>query len=494
MQFPDIILSKRDIGRKAYRAADFELNYFNQSICRNDTAIRSGQFFVGKQAEGYGSIAADAEKLISLNDFFKADLHLLSFVIKRRRHIGDLDILSGINKLNGLLTGKQHSVRALHFDNSVFAEIQGLTLRFTRCRSDNGVNDVALFGSNRAIRSNDVLHRNNVEFSTGKTRHRINRKISFSVCLNAAEHLTGLFDIDDALLRCVREVDHNQRDSLIVHSVVIVNLKFNRLAVKHIPVRRLYFLQTVITLVELLRRNEITVSRGVECVYLRQRWIGVLHYDAVAVSVIEMERSSGIRDLSARFTVHLNKFQIGSKRSVVDQILINLAVCVDIHRKGRHIFGIFPTFDLANGIFAIRQILAFRKSVLIANEDIPFAFKSILITSGGCQKYLKLSAFLRSFDLCFACVGVFDDCDRAFDDIFIHAAYSGIVLDRIQSRFCADMMAYLIYQIPLRRAELFQLPIVAADIIGGNKIAVAIRREDIDQFSAFINAVFRTGE
>ena len=89
---------------------------------------------------------------------------------------------------------------------------------------------------------------------------------------------------------------------------------------------------------------------------------------------------------------------------------------------------------------------------------------------------------------------MFDDCDRAFNDIFIHAAYRGIVLDRIQSRFCADMMAYPVYQIPLRRADLFQLPIVAADIIGGNKIALAIRREDIDQFSAFINAVFRTGE
>ena len=144
-------------------------------------------------------------------------------------------------------------------------------------------------------------------------------------------------------MRGIREVHHNKGNTLIVHSVIIVNLKFNRLAVKHIPVRRLYFLQTVIALIEFFRRNEITVSRGVESVYLRQRRIGVLHYDAVAVCVVEMERSAGIRDLLTRFTVHLNKFQVGSKRSIVDQIFVNLAVGVDIHRKGRHIFGIFPT-------------------------------------------------------------------------------------------------------------------------------------------------------
>ena len=107
--------------------------------------------------------------------------------------------------------------------------------------------------------------------------------------------------------------------------------------------RCLNFFQPVITLIEFFRSNKVTVSRGVECVYLRQRRIGVLHYDTVTVCVIEMERSAGIRDLLTRFTVHLNKFQVGSKRSIVDQIFVNLAVGVDIHRKGRHIFGIFPT-------------------------------------------------------------------------------------------------------------------------------------------------------
>ena len=169
LQFFDIILSKRNVRCKAYRAADFELNYFNQSVRRNDAAVRRSQCFPCKQSEGYGAVSTDAEKLIGFDDFFKADLHFLAFVVERRRYIGDLDILTGINNLNGLFTGKQHSVGALHLNNSVFAEIQSLALCLAGCRSDNSVHDVTLFGSYRAVRSNNVFRRDDIKLRAGKT-------------------------------------------------------------------------------------------------------------------------------------------------------------------------------------------------------------------------------------------------------------------------------------------------------------------------------------
>ena len=55
-------------------------------------------------------------------------------------------------------------------------------------------------------------------------------------------------------------------------------------------------------------------------------------------------------------------------------------------------------------------------------------------------------------------------------------------------------MACPIQEIALRRVYLFQLPVAITNIVRRDKIAFAVGREDVDQFTAFINAVFRTGE
>ena len=380
-------------------------------------------------------------------------MHLLSVIIEGCRNISQFYKLTGINKLNGLFAGKEHTERTLNLYDSIFAQVQFFTLSLAVCRGNNSINYIAFLCSDSPIGSDDILGSNDFECCIRQSLYGIYRQVCFTVGLNAAEYFAGLFDIDNTLLRSIREVNHNQSKAVFIHSIIVIYLKADRLIVKNVTIRCLNLNQLIITLVKLFRSNQIAVCGSVESIHLGQGRIGVLHNHTLTVCIVEMECSSCIRNLLTGLAVHLHKFQVGSKRCVVDKVLVNFSVGTDIHCERRHILGILPAGGLAYSITTVRKILGFRKTIRIAHKNIPFTLTSIFITACRSKEDFKGCAFLRCLNLSFTGVRVFDDCNGTHNRFLNNTILCGVVFYRVKLCLGTHVVAGVVKQIALRRTD-----------------------------------------
>ena len=105
----------------------------DQSVRRNDRAVRCGKFLGGIEAESHGGefvIHADAELLVLLQHLGKRNPRLLSVIAEVGSGFGDLNLLPGIDKLCGMgVLVNDHAVGCFHLGDFVFSQIQRLALR-----------------------------------------------------------------------------------------------------------------------------------------------------------------------------------------------------------------------------------------------------------------------------------------------------------------------------------------------------------------------------
>ena len=147
-----------------------------------------------------------------------------------------------------------------------------------------------------------------------------------------------------------------------------------------------------------------------------------------------------------------------------------------------------------DGIDAVRKLLGLCKAVLVTNKSISLAVFSGVIAAGGFQIDRKFRTGFRGFQLGFAVVRVLNQSDAAFDDLLIHIVGRRIVFHGIELGFCTHMVGGFVQQIPLRRADFPDAPVIITHIVCRDKLAVGIRGIGVNELVAFVNAIGGTGK
>ena len=180
-----------------------------------------------------------------------------------------------------------------------------------------------------------------------------------------------------------------------------------------------------------LRCDKVTVCRSIEDVNGRHFGISESHSHKVSIRVVNLEACTCIRDCIACFRIFLYDFDIALKVSVIDKVTVGLTVLADKHIKVFHQFTPLPTRGLADGINAIRHILCLGKTVLVTGQHITLGFLCIFIAACGFEEHFKYRTFFGCFNLGFPVIRMLDECDIAFDDLFIHIVCGTVQLYRV---------------------------------------------------------------
>ena len=114
--------------------------------------------------------------------------------------------------------------------------------------------------------------------------------------------------------------------------------------------------------------------------------------------------------------------------------ILGLAVLSDIHFKIVHQLSAFPAFRLVDNIGSIGQLFGLCKAILVTDENVALRFLCSVIAACRLEINLELRTDFRGFDLGFSVVGMLDDGDVAFDNLFSHIIGGVIQLDLIQFR------------------------------------------------------------
>ena len=216
----------------------------------------------------------------------------------------------------------------------------------------------------------------------------------------------------------------------------------------------------------------------------------MLHDIFARVGVAHLETDARRRNDFTCFGVLFNDFNDCLIGRVVDEKTVYLSVLADEDGKRRKKLFAVPALNLPYGIFAVGQVFGFSKTVFVAYKEIPLGFLGIFIAACRFQIHFKLCADLRRFNFGSAVVAVLDDGDLAFDNILIGIERLGnVVFHGIQLGFCANVQAFGIEEVSLRRADFFQRPVIAADIILGGKLTVCVGGVGVDELIALIDAV-----
>ena len=93
-----------------------------------------------------------------------------------------------------------------------------------------------------------------------------------------------------------------------------------------------------------------------------------------------------------------------------------------------------------DGINTIWQILCFSKAVFIADEIITLGIFGGVVAARRFQKYLKFGSGLRRFKAGVAVIGVLNQGNSAFDDLFAYIACDGVVFHGVVFGFGADVV------------------------------------------------------
>ena len=147
-----------------------------------------------------------------------------------------------------------------------------------------------------------------------------------------------------------------------------------------------------------------------------------------------------------------------------------------------------------DGIYAVRDILCLTEAVFITDNDISFIFFCCVKTAGRFEIDFKGCSVFGCFNLCFSVIGMFDDGDIAFYNLFGNIICGLIVFHSIELRFSTDLMDCTVEQITLGRRDFTDCPVIITDIFLCGKLPVLIRNILIHKGFAFINAVNCSGK
>ena len=143
-----------------------------------------------------------------------------------------------------------------------------------------------------------------------------------------------------------------------------------------------------------------------------------------------------------------------------------------------------------NGIYTIRQIFCLSKTVLVTSKCVTLRFLCIGKAACGFKIYFKNSTCFGCFNLCIAIIGVFNDGNIPFDNLFIYIICGLIMLDSVKFRLCADLVNSRIKQVPLAWLQFFDRPVWIADIFLCCKLSVFVGVVFVNELFAFKDSVF----
>ena len=498
--FLDIVAAEGNIALEHGFPVFVKGQNLNQSVCRNDRAVCCGKLLGGIEAEGHGGklvIHTDTELLILLQHLGKRNPRLLSVIAEAGSRFGDLDFLTGIDKLCGMgVLVNDHAVGGFHLGDFVFSQIQRLALRRAVCAGSHRIHHLAGTAAQRTVRSVDVLHCLDLIGCSRKSLHRIDRLIDPVRRRNRGKHLAGFGNLDNALLRVVAKLHCNDRHTAFLGGILFGHIKLDRLMTEHIAVRSGDLLEGVaLAKLQLLRRDEHAGVIGVEGVDGGNLRIGKGHFHLGAIWTKDLETCSRIGNGIAGFCVHLDDLNEGLEVGVVDKVAIGLAVFGNKHIKVAHQLTALPAGDLMHGIHAVGQVLALGKAVFIAGQVVPLRILCRLIAAGRFQIDGEYCTLLGSFDLRIAVIRVLDDGDIALLHLLGNShSRRSVQLNGVIGCLCTDRINGAVQKIALGGADLTNRPVVAADIIAGGELAVLVGVVGIHKLIALINAVGGTGK
>ena len=275
----------------------------------------------------------------------------------------------------------------------------------------------------------------------------------------------------------------------------LCHIKVHRCAVKHISVRSLNFYKRIsLAVFQFFRCHKLSVCVGVESINRCRSRISEGHCYLIAVRVKDFEACTGIRNVFTAFCVHLDNLDIAFKVCVVDKIAVGLSVLSNEHIKVLHQLTTFPTGGLMNGIYAVRHILCLPETVFITDNDISFIFFCCVKTAGRFEIDFKGCSVFRCFNLSFAVIGVLDNGDIAFHNLFGYIICGLIVFHSIELRFSTDLMDCTVEQITLGRRDFTDCPVIITDIFLCGKLPVLIRHILVHKGFTFIDTVNCSGK
>ncbi len=145
--------------------------------------------------------------------------------------------------------------------------------------------------------------------------------------------------------------------------------------------------------------------------------------------------------------------------------------------------------DLLDGISAVGQIFRLSEAVLIADQIIALGVFGAVIGACALEIDSKLCAFLGGLDLRLAVVGVLDDGDIAFLDLFVLLHGFAVILSSIVLGIDADLLVAGGDEIALAAVQLLDRPVITADIILSGELAVRVSDIGVDQLVALVDSV-----
>ena len=440
--------------------------------------------------------AADLEQFVLLQILVQLDLHFLALVKHSDGGAGDTDLLTGIDQLGGEdAIISDHTVRRFGFPDLIFAQIQLSAFCRAICGRGQRIDHIALGIAQRAVRREHIFGCADLEFRTGKAAFSIDRGISAVLFRDRGKYLAGLDDLDLSFLRGIRLFCDHKSDAVSAFGVFCCDIEIHRLRVQHIPVGCLHLDDGIPCAIrQHLRRDEPASVVGHKTGVRFRLRVGGVHLYQLAVRIVDLKGSTGVRNDLAGFSIDLDDLQIGFEFSIVDEILIGLSVLGDLDGKGRHQLAAIPALGLLHHILAVGQRLALGKTVIAADKHISLVRIGGVIAAGGFEINLELSTGLRCFDLGAAVIRMLDDGDAALDDILAHIDGNGVVLQGEVSGLCADGIDRFVQKIADRGRDLTERPAAAAHILLCRKAAGGIGFIGVNQNIAVIDAIHGTGQ
>ena len=134
----------------------------------------------------------------------------------------------------------------------------------------------------------------------------------------------------------------------------------------------------------------------------------------------------------------------------------------------------FPAVGLMDGVGAVGQLLGFCVAFLVTDKGISDAFVCVVITPCAFEKELKRGSFFGRFDFGLPLIRMLNDFNIALNNVLVYAENAFVVFNGVFLGFCADRINGLIELIALRRLNLPDSPIIAADIFLCSEFAVLI--------------------
>ena len=141
-------------------------------------------------------------------------------------------------------------------------------------------------------------------------------------------------------------------------------------------------------------------------------------------------------------------------------------------------------------INAVGHFLGLCEAIFIAGQIIALGFFGGVIADSGFQIHRKFGTGFGSFNLRVTVVGVFDDGDAAHLYCFQNIQRGAVQFHGVELGFGPDVMNGTIQQIALGRRNFTDAPIIAADVISGDKLTVGVGGVGVDQLVALIHTVF----